>query len=71
MGLYQVGVGESHPDLSSLNLLKDNSFFDLLIQFSTADGLYGGFYPPLYFILAKIYGEIFGYSLFLLDCYLS
>ena len=63
LGLYKITVGESHPDFNSLYWLNDISFFELLVHFSSADGLYGGFYPPFYFILAKFYGEIFGYSL--------
>jgi hypothetical protein len=62
LGFFRLGVGEQHVDVYQVQDVFKQSWVDLIRDFFTPDGLYGGFQAPVYFLLAKAYGELFGNS---------
>jgi hypothetical protein len=61
LGIFRIGVGEQHVDVYQVMGVFNLSWGQLLTEFFTQPtGLYGGFQAPVYFLLAKAYGTVFG-----------
>lgn len=63
LALYGLGQGEAHVDVYQVQGVFRQSWGQILRDFLTAEGLYGGIQAPLYFLLAKAYGSLFGAGL--------
>jgi hypothetical protein len=63
LGLYRLGLPEPHVDFRTVEGVFAPPWLDFLADFLTPDGLYGGVYPPVYFVLAKAYGGLVGSDL--------
>ena len=58
--MYGIEVGEPHVDIYQLRGVFEKTWYELISDFSTPSGLYGGFHAPIYFLLGKAWGSIFG-----------
>lgn len=61
--VFRIGESEPHADIYQVRSLFRVTWGELLRDFLTPDGLFGGYHPPLYFVIAKAYGSIIGTSL--------
>jgi len=61
LGIFRIGIGEQHVDVYQVMGVFRLSWQQLITDFFTQPtGLYGGFQAPIYFLLAKAYGSLFG-----------
>lgn len=60
LGLFRIGQGEAHVDVYQVQGVFSVGWLDLVKDFFTPSGLYGGFQAPVYFLLAKAFGTLFG-----------
>lgn len=61
--LNGIKVGEPHVDVYQIQGVFEPSWIELVTDFFTPEGLYGGFQAPIYFLLAKAYGSFLGTSI--------
>jgi hypothetical protein len=63
LGFYGLSVPESHVDFGTIQGVFPPSWLDFTMDFLTPSGIYGGVYPPAYFVLVKAYGSVVGTDL--------
>jgi uncharacterized membrane protein len=59
LAVWRIEWSEAHADLYQVLGSVEGDWASFLASFWTTDGLYGGFHPPLYFSIARLFGEIF------------
>ena len=64
LGLRGINVGEPHVDVYQILGVFEPSWSDLIRDFFSPEGLYGGFQAPIYFLIGKAFGTLFGTELF-------
>ena len=62
LGVIGISVPEEHVDSYQVRSVFPVAWKPFLKDFFDPEGLFGGFQAPLYFIIAKLYGSIFGDS---------
>jgi len=63
LALFRIHVSEPHADVGVVQGVFEPTWSEFLLDFFNSEGIYGGTYPPLYHLVAKAYGTIFGASL--------
>lgn len=63
LALFCIHVSEPHADVGVAQGVFKLTWTQLLLDFFNPEGIYGGVYPPLYNLVAKAYGTIFGASI--------
>ena len=63
LALFRIHVSEPHADVGVVQGVFEPTWSKFMLDFFNSEGIYGGTYPPLYHLVAKAYGTVFGTSI--------
>jgi hypothetical protein len=63
LGIFRINAAEPHADEWVVLSVFDSKWSDFLKDFFDSEGVWGRYYPPLYPVVARAYGSLFGETL--------